>query len=282
MTINGVSGIGMQPGTVGAGAGTQMDAVSKDLRSQIENLQKQMQELSSNQELATETKMKKRQDLQKQISDLEVQLRQHQMEVRREAAMKKREQGSDMDELLGTKQQAKKNGSQGAGMSAGSMEALISADASMKQADVHGSTAKKMEGKAAVLESEIKLDSGRGGSSNVGYKQEQLAETKAAAERASASQMESLAQANKTVQDAAEDERKDEDKKTPETADKAVEETSDSVTDKTQGEEGAEAATKSAEKGKDGNSNTASQNTFDVQMMGVAFSRGYQPVDVRL
>ena len=109
MTINGVSGIGMQPGTagVGAGAGAQMDAVSKDLQNQIENLQKRMQELSSNQEMPAETKMKKRQELQKQISDLEVQLRQHQMEVKHEAAMKKREKTNGMDELLGTKKQEK-------------------------------------------------------------------------------------------------------------------------------------------------------------------------------
>lgn len=285
MTINGVSGINMQPGTAGAGSGAQMDAVSKDLLAQIENLQKQMQELSSNQEMPAETKMKKRQELQKQISDLEVQLRQHQMEVKREAAMKKREKSNGMDELLGTKQQEKQNGSQGTGMSAGSMEALLSADASMKQAGVHGSIAKEMEGKANVLEAEIKLDSARGGGNNVETKQEQLAEVKEIAQQASLSQMESLAQANKTVQEAAANERKDKDDKADETAGKTLktpEGEQSIVTDKAQGEEGEAAKTQMAETENDVKSETANSNTFDVQMMGVAFSRGYNPLDVRL
>lgn len=285
MTINGVSGISMQPGTAGAGSGAQMDAVSKDLRAQIENLQKQMQELSSNQEMPAETKMKKRQELQKQISDLEVQLRQHQMEVKREAAMKKREKSNGMDELLGTKQQEKQNGSQGTGMSAGSMEALLSADASMKQAGVHGSVAKEMDGKANVLEAEIKLDSARGGGSNVETKQEQLAEVKEIAQQATLSQMESLAQANKTVQDAAADESKDKDDQADETAGetlKTPESEQSIVTDKAQGEEGEAAKTQMAETENDVKSETANANTFDVQMMGVAFSRGYNPLDVRL
>lgn len=282
MTINGVSGIGMQSGNAGAGAGSgaQMDAVSKDLQCQIENLQKQMQELSSNQEMPAETKMKKRQDLQKQISDLEVQLRQHQMEVKREAAMKKREKKNGMDELLGTKKQQEQSSSQGTGMSAGSMEALLSADASMKQAGVHGSIATKMEGRAGVLESEIALDSARGG--NPEAKREQLAEVKEIAEQATASQMESLAQANKTIQDASEEEREDKDDKTDGTADKAAESTQNVVVDKPQGEDSDAAKTRIPENEIDGKSSMPDQNTFDVQMMGVAFSRGYNPVDVKL
>ncbi|MDE6387537.1 MAG: FlxA-like family protein [Lachnospiraceae bacterium] len=282
MTINGVSGIGMQPGTtgIGAGAGAQTDAVSKDLQHQIENLQKQMQELSSNNEMPAETKMKKRQEMQKQISDLEVQLRQHQMEVKRQAAMKKREKSNGMDEMLGTKQQEKQSSSQSTGMSAGSMEALLSADASMKQAGVHGSTARKMEGKAAVLEVEIQLDSSRGGSTDL--KREQLAEVKEIAQQATASQMESLAEANKTMQDASKDERKDEDDKSEETTGKATEGAQNIGTDKTQGEEGVTAETQVTET-RDGNQNgAAGQNTFDVQIPGVAFSRGYTPVDVKL
>ena len=282
MTINGVSGIGMQPGTagVGAGAGAQMDAVSKDLQNQIENLQKRMQELSSNQEMPAETKMKKRQELQKQISDLEVQLRQHQMEVKHEAAMKKREKTNGMDELLGTKKQEKLKSKQGTGMSAGNMEALLSAEASMKQAGTHGSTARVMEGKAAVLESEIALDSARGG--NPVSKKEQLVEVQEKAQQATSSHMESLAQANKIIQDAAKEEQKDKEDKTEEKADQTAESAQNVDAVKTQGEDGKETKTQTAETENDGKSDVPDQNTFDVQMMGVAFSRGYQPVDVKL
>lgn len=258
MTINGVSSTGIQPGTMGMGAGGQMDAVSKDLQNQIENLQKQMNELSSNQEMPMETKMKKRQELQKQVSDLEVQLRQHQMEVRREAATKKRKGSGSMDDLLGVKQQSKQNDSQNVGMSAGSMEALISADASMKAADVHGSVATKMEGRAGVLEAEIKLDSSRNG--NPERKKAELAKVKAVAEQATSSQMESLAEANKTMQEAGKEEQKDKETKTDK------EDRKDGI-DKTDAEERQE---------------TDEQSTFGTEMLGVPFSRGYTPVDVKV
>lgn len=264
MNVKGVSGAGVQPGVMGMGAGEQMDAVSKDLQNQIENLQKQMKELSSNQEMPMEAKMKKRQELQKQISDLEVQLRQHQMEVKREAAMKKREETGSMDDLMGTRQQTAKKDSQGTGMSLGSMEALISADTSMKQASVHGSTARKMEGRAGVLKAEIALDSSRGG--NVDLKKEELAKTEAIAEQATASQMEAFAQAGKTVQEAAKDEQTGKAGKTNKT-DKTDEDGQKEGEAKT-GEEEAKAASE--------------ENTFDVEMLGVPFSRGYNPVDVRL
>lgn len=286
MNINGVSGVGAQQGMAGMGAGAadQMDPISKDLRRQIENLQKQMQELSANQEMPAETKMKKRQEMQKQISELEIQLRQRQMEMKQEQARKKKESGNAFDELTGAKQLEKKNGEQNIGMSAGSMEALLSADASMKQADVHGSIATKMENRAGVLETEIMLDQGRGGSSNIGLKKEELAETKALADQAVSSQMESLAQANKTMQEAAED---DKDKKTEAPA---KTEDGQNIAVAEGEEQSAAAGTAQSATGvviQEGEHNVdkqepAKQNTFDVEMMGVAFSRGYQPVDVKL
>ncbi|MBD5502743.1 MAG: hypothetical protein HDR09_03025 [Lachnospiraceae bacterium] len=288
MNISGVSGAGMQPNMsgMGAGAADQTDPVSKDLRRQIEELQKQMKELSANQEVPMEAKMKKRQELQKQISELEVQLRQHQMEVKREENQKKKNNGSSFDDLLGTKPQEKQGGKQSAGMSAGSMEALISADVSMKQADVHGSIATKMEDRAGVIETELMLDSGRGGSSNIGLKEEELAKTKAIADQATVSQMESLAQANKTIQEAAKDEQNDKDGKT-EADTKPGASQSIAVVD---GEEQSAPETMQGEvsavtpdDGQSGSQQQAEeQNTFDMEMPGVAFSRGYQPVDVRL
>lgn len=282
MNISGVSGAGMQPGTTGMGAGAadQMDPVSKDLRRQIEDLQKRMQELSANQEMPAETKMKKRQEMQKQISELEVQLRQHQIEMRQEQTRKKKESGNAFDELTGAKQLEKKNGKQSAGMSAGSMEALISADASMKQADVHGSIAQKADNRAGVLETEIALDQGRGGSSNIEFKQEELAEAKALADQAVSSQMESLAEANKTVQDAAKEEQKDKDGKEEDST-----KTQDGRNIAIVEGEGQDAGTGAAQKaaGTDGGQTEMPKtDTFDVEMMGVAFSRGYQPVDVKL
>lgn len=210
MNVNGINSTGLQPNSAGMGTGSggEMDPISKDLQNQIEKLQQDLKEISANQDMPTEAKMKKRQEIQKQISELQIQLRQHQMEVKREERQKKKEESS-FDDLTGTKAQEKQNGSQNIGMSAGSMEAMISADVSVKQANVNGSTAKKMENRANVLEVEIQLDSGRGGSSNIGLKEAELAKAKETAEKATASQMDSLAQASETLQSAAKEDKAD-------------------------------------------------------------------------
>lgn len=218
MNVNGVNGAGLQPNPAGMGSGSggQTDPVSKDLQNQIEKLQQDLKEISANQDMPADAKMKKRQEIQKQISELQIQLRQHQIEVKKEERQKKKEESS-FDDLMGTKSQEKRNGSQNTNMSTSSMEAMISADASIKQANVNGSTAKKMENRANVLKVEIKLDGGRGGSSNVELKEAELAKTKEAAGKATASQMDSLAQAGESLQSTAKEDKadgsKDEDEK---------------------------------------------------------------------
>lgn len=203
------------------GMGDAMDEVSKGLQRQIENLQKQMKELSANQEMTPDMKMKKRQELQKQISELQIQLRQHQMEVKREEARKREEKASKEDVLNPNKGMEQRQGLS-AGLSAGNMEAMISADASMKQAGVHGSTARQAQNKAGILESEIKRDKGGPGDASAA-KEEILAETKALAEEATSSQMESLNKANAVVEKASDADRQkgndkeDEDGKAKET-----------------------------------------------------------------
>lgn len=273
MNVNGLNGAGMKQGTLAMGAGGgAMDAVSKDLQNQITNLQKQMQELASNQEMTGEAKMKKRQELQKQISDLEMQLRQRQMDVKREERQKKQNKGPSIDEMTGAKNQAQKGAKQTAGMSAGSMEALISADCSMKQADVHGSVAKSMENRAGILEAEIKQDAGKAGDATAA-KKEELAKVKELASQAAASQMQSVAEADKTLEEASSKEEKVEDK-TAKDKD-GVHEISDADGAKTD-------EAKQAKDPGDGQQEGAKDNTYDVEMPGVALSRGYQPVDIRL
>lgn len=221
MKVSGTGSADMQYGGVSmaAGMGDQMDEVSRNLQKQIESLQKQVKELSANQEMPPEIKMKKRQELQKQISDLQVQLRQHQMEVRREEARKKEEKASE-DNVFDSCSISEEGREQSAGLSAGSMEAMLSADAAMKQADVHGGVANKMERRAKILESEISRDKGGPGDATAA-KEEILADTKEAAEKAMASQMESLGEANEIVKDTSETERKDDsDQKAGETVEK--------------------------------------------------------------
>lgn len=257
MTVNGINGMNTQPAMGGAGAGAQTDPASKNLQQQIDRLQQELKEISANQEMPAETKMKKRQDLQKQISELQIQLRQRQIDAKREERKKKQEANS-FDDMLGTKGQNKTNAAQNVGLSADSMTAMISADKSVKQANMQGSVAAKMEGKAGVLESEIALDSARGGDTSA--KQSELADLEAKAQAAEASQLSTLAQAGETLQDAAKDEKSDNN-----TVD-GKEEKKDSLS-----KDGTEEVQK--DRASDTTGGEAAETAADA---------GYHPIDVRL
>ena len=199
MKINGINGANTQMGQMGMNQAT--DSYSRNIQNQIANAQKQLQELSSNEDMTLEEKMKKRQEIQQQISDLNMQLRQHQAEQRKE---KQQAKGTSMDDMLGGTKGGK-SGSKSAGLSQASMTAMISADTSIKQAKVQGSVATSMEGRAGVLESEIKNNHG----ADVTKKKEELADVTQKAQAATVSQMNTLAEANKAMEEAAVVERGD-------------------------------------------------------------------------
>ena len=195
MKINGLNGANTQNG--GMNMMQLNDSVSKNIQNQIANAQKELQELSANKEMSIEEKMKKRQEIQQQITELNQQLRQHQIEQRKEQQAKK----SSMEDMLsGSRKTASKSGKQGTGLSQVSMKAMISADSAMAQAKVQGSVANKMDGRAGVLEAEIKLDMARG--DDVTKKKEELAEVQEKAINAENAQMNTLAEANKEFEEA--------------------------------------------------------------------------------
>lgn len=219
MRINGINGTNTQTGTIGMAQAN--DSVSKNIQKQIANAQQKLQDLSANEEMSLEDKMKKRQEIQQEITNLNQQLRQHQMEQRKEQQSKK----SSMDDMVaGTKNTSAKKGT---GLSQASMQAMISADSSMKQAKVQGSMATQMEGKVGVLESEIKMDKGRGASTE--KKEEELADLQAKAQAATAAQVSTLADANKKMEETAKEDQKvskteDKDKTKKKNADDKIDE----------------------------------------------------------
>ena len=220
MRINGINGTNTQTGTIGMAQAN--DSVSKNIQNQIANAQQKLQDLSANEEMSLEDKMKKRQEIQQEITNLNQQLRQHQIEQRKELQSKK---SSSMDDMVaGTKNTSAKKG---IGLSQASMQAMISADYSMKQAKVQGSMATQMEGKAGVLESEIRMDKGRGASTE--KKEEELADLQAKAQAATAAQVSTLADANKKMEEAAKEDQKvskteDKDKTKKKNADDKIDE----------------------------------------------------------
>lgn len=196
MKINGLNGANTQNG--GMNMLQTNDSVSKNIQNQIANAQKTLQELSANKDMSVEEKMKKRQEIQQQITELNQQLRQHQIEQRKEQQAKK----SSMEDMLGgSKQKASKVEKQNAGLSQASMRAMISSDSALEQARVQGGVASKMDGRAGVLEVEIKLDMARG--NDVEAKKEELAEVQEKAINAETAQMNTLAEANKEIEEAA-------------------------------------------------------------------------------
>ena len=168
-------------------------------------------DLSSDENLSPEEKMKKRQEIQQEINDLNIQLRQHQIELRRE----KQEEKSDspVTELTGGSRNARTGkGSQAGGMSEAGMSAIISADVAAGQARIQGNTAKRMENRAGIIKSEIKMESG-----DTSDKEKELAEVEKRAQAASESQMNTLRDMGETLKKAEDSETKEEEKKASDT-----------------------------------------------------------------
>lgn len=204
MTVGSASKAMLQGANSSMPAGSmQMDSVSRNLQNQIANEQQKLKELSSNDNLTPEEKMKKRQEIQQEIANLQQQLRQHQIEQKREQRKEKQSKGSSVEDVTGgnRKADAARNGKQQAGLSTSSMQAMMSADSSVKQAKVQGSVATRMEGKASVLKAEIKQDGATGG--NTQAKEAELAEVEQKAMEATAAQANTLANANKAMEEAA-------------------------------------------------------------------------------
>ena len=105
------------------------------------------------------------------------------------------------------------------GISSSSMQSILSADSSMKQAQVQGSQA--MQGRAGVLKTEIKLDAAKGG--NTRQKEEELSKLEGKIQAAQTSQISSLSQANKAVEEAAKAEQNTSTKEPEKQADKETE-----------------------------------------------------------
>ena len=267
MAINGINGTNAGVGAMKMTQAT--DSVSKNIQNQIANAQKQLQELSSNKDMSLEEKMKKRQEIQQQITDLNNQLRQHQIEQRKE---KQQAKGSSMDDMLGgSKKTTSKTGNQSAGLSQASMKAMISADSAMSQAQVQGSVATKMEGRAGVLEAEIKLDAGRGGS--VEDKREELAEVEQKAMQAESAQMNTLATANKELEEAV---KADQQSEKAEDKDKKDAVSNDKKDKTVAGAEGTENV------GADVKTETVSTDVAEPVEVSVPETVTYTHVDVRL
>lgn len=157
------------------------DAVTKRLQSQIEEVQRQIQNLASNENMTMEQKQKKKQELQDKITDLQAQLQQHLSEQRRE---QKEEQTNSVKQKTYDET---------------GMQTVISSDSAMKHAKTQ-EAADRMERRAAVLKSEMELDSGRN-REPVKSSENELAKAEQGAQNARSSQMQILGKTNRNLAD---------------------------------------------------------------------------------
>ena len=133
------------------------DSRLKSIQKQIEKVQEQLQSLSNNKEMSKEEKMNKRKELQEQLQVLTRQMFQRRMEIRQEKQEKSAAQAKRQDPV-----QENTGRQESIPMRTATMHGIISADTSMKQIKTVQSVKANMEGKAGVLEDEIKMDKGRG------------------------------------------------------------------------------------------------------------------------
>ena len=281
MRIDGFNGNNTQAGTIGMAQTN--DSVSKNIQNQIAKAQQKLRDISSDEEMSLEDKMKKRQEIQQEITNLNQQLRQHQIEQRKEQQSKSQ---SSMDDMIAdTKKTSSKKDT---GLSQTGMKAMISADSSVKQAKTQGGVATQMKGRAAVLESEIKQDAGKG---NTEQKEAELSVLQEKAQATTKGQMSTLADADKSIKEAAEAENRtgaanaENDKIQKEQTDKHQKEQRTGLkdTDKTQEEKG------TVLENTDKTVNT--ESTVEPQTVGKTYSESghmeirqpmYMRIDIRL
>lgn len=129
------------------------DSVIKGIQSQIDHVRDQMQSLSDDKELTLEEKMERRKELQDELSGLKSQLMQRNMQIQQDKLDKK---NREIEKNAAAPTQNNTDVFE--------MKGLVSADIKLSQAETAASVRTSLQGKAGVLEGEIRLDASRGDS----------------------------------------------------------------------------------------------------------------------
>jgi hypothetical protein len=193
MKVNNMQGTGAVT-TDSRNQTTQNDEICKNLLQQITSYQKQIQELPSNESMSPDAKMKKRQEIMQEIAKLNQQLHQRQMELRKEQQADR----EPVSELTGQTKQKETLGKE-SGISSGRMEAMISADTSMKQVKVQDRISTSLENRGAILKTEIQQDKGSGADTT--QKEAELNELQSKTMSNSKEQMTSLNELNQKLKE---------------------------------------------------------------------------------
>lgn len=141
------------------------DSIKEGLRNQILNIQKQISSIFENKTLSEEQKKLMQKDLKEKLDELNKQMMERELEIRKQQEEKQEEK---------VKEQLKIDNSNGSNQD--EMIDLFRLTNGLSKVKQQRVTSVKIKGNIRILESEIKLDEGRG--LDVSKKREQLSEMK--------------------------------------------------------------------------------------------------------
>lgn len=146
------------------------DSQTQSIQKQIREVQEQLKSLGQNKEMSVEEKAAKRKELEEQLAELNKQL------AERQLAKKQEDRKKNQSAQAANENPARSKTTSG-GMGTAAMQSIIGAGNSMKQVAISNGAKSQLEGKASVLETEIKIDQSQGGSTE--RKEAELAEVEA-------------------------------------------------------------------------------------------------------
>lgn len=156
MRISGNGDVASTSGLQTGNAKNEQDAVLESLQKQLQEAKKSIQDLASNKEMSAEMKLEKRKEIQQQIQDINRQIMQRKQELYKEQHEKSKDDLSTDQDVAN--QQSKDSNI----METTDMQSIIQGDTAVKSAKESRGQKKDMLHKAAVLETESKLDAGKG------------------------------------------------------------------------------------------------------------------------
>lgn len=150
MQIGAMQGAGRSPGKVGGGKDPQSDSIRK----QISELEKKLREISEDKTLSDKEKLNKQKDIREQIANLQNQLSQRQSEIREERAKAGK----------GAKRADSAQAASGAEKTAdNAVRSALEANDKLARLERSDLLKISMEGRARILENEVKTDEAAGG-----------------------------------------------------------------------------------------------------------------------
>ncbi|MCI1958557.1 MAG: FlxA-like family protein [Clostridia bacterium] len=170
------------------------DSCLKSIQKQIEDVQKKLQNLADNDKMSPQEKMVMQKELQQQLQDLNKQAAQRRMAIMQENSAKLTD-NSQANSATGKKEVQNYDVIENS-----TMQGLINAGVSMKQASTAHSVKTNLDGKVNTLKSEIQFNSAMGKSTDI--KESELADTNARVNIASSNMISKLSDSNKKIENA--------------------------------------------------------------------------------